>query len=162
LSQDAESFLDQQAAEDLVQRLREGPPSQGLPLPPALRGERPVVSLDDARKAADDFLLLRTTGSTVREFLRHYDLGPLARRVNLDWLTPERRVLIVRTDEPGRLTVYDERLQQRLELEVLGAEGYLGRGGQEYPAAGLRVLRVWDGAAALHDLMAEDLVVRPR
>ena len=46
----------------------------------------------------------------------------------------------------GRLVVLDFRLRQRLELQVLPNKGYESRGGSQYPAAGLQVIRVWETA----------------
>jgi hypothetical protein len=105
---------------------------------------RPVVSIADAQKVSEDFVLLRTLPRGVREFLRQNDLSALRERFDLAFLDPGRRVLLVRgrsaPGKPPTLDVYDDRLQKRLELEVAGEGGYETRGGVERPVGGLRVL----------------------
>jgi hypothetical protein len=86
----------------------------GLPVTAVGRETRPVVSLTDALKVSDDFILLRTLPRGVREFLQQYDL-------NLDYLTPEQRVLLVRgMPQPGEgplLAIYDAQLRKRMEFD---------------------------------------------
>ncbi|MCI0460828.1 MAG: hypothetical protein L0Z62_28095 [Gemmataceae bacterium] len=123
-------------------RLRDGALVRGLALDSVGSDRRPVVQLADARKAADDFVILRTLPRAVKEFLRQYDLASLLPREALDFLTSGEPVLIVRgLPRPGGLpllVVYDAQMRPRLELEVDGRQGYVSRGGVEYPRAGLR------------------------
>jgi hypothetical protein len=103
-------------------------PTEGLPLP------RPgTVSIHDARKVADDFLFLRTTGRSVRDFRRMFAFP------RLDGVSWKDRLLIVRGEREGTLNVYDAALQKRLTLTVDLRQGYAMRRGREYPAAGLRL-----------------------
>ncbi len=134
-------------------------PVRGISLQPRRYRARPeIVSLDDALKAADDFLLLRTTRRTVADFLVQFDFAPLMQRFSLDYLLNGKRVLILRSAEvPGIVTVYDGDLRRRLELQVRPEQGYAQRGGTEYPAAGLQVLRIWEpDERREYDLSAEE------
>jgi hypothetical protein len=87
----------------------------GIPVSAVGREARPVVSVSDALKVSEDFLLLRTLPRGVREFLQQYD-------VSADHLTPGQRVLLVRgVPRPGGgplLAVYDAQLRLRMELEI--------------------------------------------
>jgi hypothetical protein len=120
-------------------------PVAGLPLDRIGSPARPgIISLTDARLASPDFVFLRTTASTVRNFLALYDLTPLAERFDITFLTEGRRVLFARPPRGGGVVVYDEVLRPRLELHVPANRGYERRAGYEYPAAGLWVVRVGD------------------
>ncbi len=146
---------------------------QGIPVRATQRHQRPgTVSLDDATRVAEDFLLLRTTRQTLQDFFGQFDFAPLAARFKLEFLDPGRRLLIVRAisvDESKHdvLIVYDANLQRRLELEIDSSSGYRSRAGIEYPAAGLRVLRVWEmagdpGEMQELSLPGESLIIAPR
>jgi hypothetical protein len=136
------------------------PPVQGLPITRARREQRPgAVALHDAARVADDFLVLRTTRQTVQAFLQQFDIAALAERCSVDYFDAQKRVWIVtaastRSGPEGILDVYDERLRQRLELQVDPSRGYRSRAGQEYPVVGLRVLRAWEGESAGSNLRA--------
>lgn len=113
--------------------------ARGLPVPRVKAGRPGVVSLADAWRVADDFVLLRTTGRTVDAFRALYDLGEV------------RPALIVGdADLPG-VRLYDDAMQPQMELVFDPARGYESRGGVEYPVGGLRVagqggiLRARDG-----------------
>lgn len=130
-------------------------------VPPSLPGGRPrpgAVSLADALKVADDFVLLRTTARSVHDFLALFDFAALAACFGLDFLTGGRSMLIMRLgpgpEKEGALAVFDERGRRRLELKVLGRSGYASRGGVEYPVAGLQVTPVWDADGNEGDLRA--------
>ncbi len=160
---------DSGAALDAARRgLNEGA-IRGLTLDRVGKEGRPVVSLNDVRKTAADFVLLRTLPRAVREFLREYDFAAVRERLPLDYLGADRPVLIVRgIARPGGLpvlAVHDAQLQLRLELEIDGREGYISRGGVEYAKGGLRVVRAWEpgegGRMVEHDLSSEALVVPP-
>ena len=134
---------------DCVERLQNLPVA-GLPLDRIGGPARPgIISLTDARLASPDFVFLRTTASTVRNFLALYDVTPLAERFDVTFLTEGRRVLIARAPRGDGVIVYDEALRPRLELYVPANQGYERRAGYEYPAAGLWVVRV--GEVDRHD-----------
>jgi hypothetical protein len=139
-----------------------GLPVDGLPV-----AARPgVVSLADARQAAPDFLLLRTTARSARDFLALYDFRLLRDRFGLAWLAPEQRLLLVGSGAPGGpVTVYDAELRPRLELVFDPSAGYSSRAGVAFPSSGLQVVRVWEdgpapGALRERDLRGEGLVLR--
>jgi hypothetical protein len=141
----------------------------GLPLDAVGPEPRPVVSLGDARKAADDFILIRTLPGSVSAFLRLYDLAPLRERFDLGDLDGGPR-LIVRGFPPAAgkqalVDLYDVKLRKRVQLGMEAGAGYGSRGGVEYPLGGLRVLRVWQPAAeglVERDVSAEGLILGPR
>jgi hypothetical protein len=120
-----------------------------VPEPPAGPPRPGGVSLADALQVASDFLVLGTTRKSLADFLLLFDFSALGRRCDLDFLTSGRPVLIVRGPAPvgppdGRLRVFDAGLRPRLELRINRDRGYAHRGGWEYPAAGLQVLRIWE------------------
>ena len=129
-------------------RLREGAETHGLSLD-AVGGEaRPgTVSLTDARRAATDFVLLRTTPGSVRALLEQYDFTALAEKMELDWLLKGGRVLLARDAAGEGVLVYDERMRPRLELIPQADGGYVRRAGQEYLREGLAVK--WTGEEGL-------------
>ncbi len=129
-------------------RLREGAETHGLSLD-AVGGEaRPgTVSLTDARRAAPDFVLLRTTPGSVRALLEQYDFTALAEKMELDWLLKGGRVLLARDAAGEGVLVYDERMRPRLELIPQADGGYVRRAGQEYLREGLAVK--WTGEEGL-------------
>jgi hypothetical protein len=118
-------------------------PAPGRPASLWRREQHGVVSLSDAARAAEDFLLLRTIPGTVREFLRQYGVMDLARPEDRDWLGQAQEVLIVPL--PGVplpqvvLALYDGRMMPRLALRADLARGYRTRSGSESPAAGFTV-----------------------
>ncbi len=114
--------------------------------PPLVAGRpRPgTVSLADTFKVADDFVILRTTPSSLRDFLGLFDVTSLVHQFHLDFLTRGDRAIVMRRGpDDGGLVILDERQRRRLELQVDGRSGYAARGGVEFPVGGLRVLRVW-------------------
>jgi hypothetical protein len=122
-------WVDSAARHDLGERL-DSLAVTGVPLASIPALNRPVpVSLDDARKVADDFVLLRTTQSSAESFLRLFTLP------KHDFL--DRPLLIVR-DGAG-LAIYDECGRKRMVLSIRADEGYRCRGGVEFPAGGLEV-----------------------
>jgi hypothetical protein len=90
--------------------------------------ERPgVVALEDARRAAADFVFTATTRQSLDLLLACYDLSPLESvdRELVAWLRTSRQVLLIRTPGIGQeawptqlLTAYDEKLQPRLRLGI--------------------------------------------
>jgi len=146
---------------------------EGIPLHAVAGQSRPgSVSLADARKVAGDFVFVRTTRQTVEDFLRVFDFSTLQRRYSLDFLAPGRPVLILRefsrrSEGNPMLAVYDEQIRKRLELAIPLAGGYVNRGGVEFPAVGLAVVRCWESVNPLaplreHDLRAEPVLVPPQ
>jgi hypothetical protein len=144
--------------------LRDGGPPRGVPVEALPAASRPgVVSLADARQAAADFVVLRTTARSARAFPDLYDWGGLEGRFRLDWLTSGRPLLILGT-AAGQVTLYDAEVRRRLELAYDPAAGYDTRAGVEFPAGGLRVVRVWTegeapGSLREHDLRGEGIVL---
>ncbi len=125
-----------------------------------------VISLSDARRAAPDFLFLRTTTSTLRQLFDQYDFAPLMKRFRLALLEPMANLLLARTNR-GMLVLHDAAHRPRLEMEVDTSRGFRRRGGREVSVAGLRVLRVWEDAGEgelliLRELSTEAVLVRPR
>jgi hypothetical protein len=147
-------------------------PVQGIPVTTIRPSSRPaVVSLRDALRAGEDFVVLRTTRSSVAAFLTLFDWTGLTRRFSLDFFHPEGCRLILRgmgsSDESAEsVTVYDGQVRPRLLLTVETTSGYESRGGCEVPVDGLRILRVWEelagGGLAERDLRGERVVVFPR
>ena len=90
----------------------------GLPLD-AVGGEaRPgAVSLTDARRAAADFVLLRTTPGSVRALLEQVDLTKRIDQAGLE-LLKSGRVLLARDATGKTLVVYDHDLRPRLKLSL--------------------------------------------
>ena len=68
------------------------------------------------------------------------------------------------TESEPTFCAYDRDLRPRLELAADLGRGYGARGGVEFPAAVLRVLRAWDGTgvAQRFDPRGERLVLPPR
>jgi hypothetical protein len=132
-----------------LRRLREGAETHGLPLDAVGGDARPgTVSLTDARRAAADFVLLRTTPGSVRALLEQYDFTPLAEEIELDWLLSGGLVLLARGAMGPGVLVYDEDVRPRLELIPQTVGGYVSRAGQEYPREGLAVKLREGGRAA--------------
>jgi hypothetical protein len=151
--------------EAAVRRVRAGLALPGLPLeaigPPVRPG---TVSLADARRAAPDFVFLHTLPGSVRALLGQFDFAAGAG----PWGAPgplfSQRVLLARSLQGPGVTVYDEALRPRLELAPVVEGGFVRRAGQEWPAGGLRVLRVWEeesGEWRARDVRAEGVVLPP-
>jgi hypothetical protein len=119
---------------------------QGLPAAQVAEPDRPVTSLADARRVADDFAIVRTLRQGKGEALDALDFGDLA------FSRPEAH-LVVRVPSRGGGTVlafYDDRLHKRLEAVTDLSRGFWRRGRREMPAAGLRVVRLWDQEGREH------------
>jgi hypothetical protein len=165
LAEDLGLIPDPELRAALLERLRQPPAGRGLAPGPRSGGEVPGrVSLEDARRAAEDFIFVRTLPQGVREFLGLFDLTPLALRFGLDYLNPGQPVLFWREGPEPVVTIYDAAQRSRLRLQADLTKGYRLRAGKEYPAAGLRVLGVWELAAGgmqEHALEGEGIVLRP-
>ncbi len=112
-----------------------------------------VVTLEDAQRAAGDFVVRRTSRQSLDSLLADYDLSPLAASAGeaYDWLTKSRDVLLIRTlarsaAERGGdfLTAFDLDLRVRLQLALPrpGRPVYFERTGSQRLQAGLRVTEV--------------------
>jgi hypothetical protein len=128
------------------------------------------VSVDDAARAAPDFLFLRTTRGSARDFVLRFDWSTLAQHVSLDFLAGRENVLIIRAsgdarDRTGRIDVYDALLRLCLQLRVNQAGGYSARAGVEYPTDGLEALRAWSDRSEcvlVEQTLAAGVQVPPR
>ncbi len=101
----------------------------GLSLDRVPELSRPAVSLADARKVADDFVVLRTTASSLRAFWAALSIEPGP------WPIVARVV-----DESGKpvLGAFDSAMRLCAEFEGDWSDGSIVRGGAEIPRAGLR------------------------
>jgi hypothetical protein len=122
------------------------------------------VSLSDALQVAADFIVLRTTRKSVREFFALFDFSELASRFGLEFLTESRLLLILRGSvgpegKEGRLRILDETMRPRVELQISPEDGYASRGGWEYPAGGLKVLRIRQADGVEEDAQKLDLKI---
>jgi hypothetical protein len=104
-----------------------------------------VVSLADVRKAAPDFVLLRTTTQSAAVFFRLYNFDSVRKRYPFLDLDQGRPMLILRK-APAGLVIFDEQIRRRIELVFDPARGYRSRGGVEYSVSPLTVVRVWEAA----------------
>lgn len=113
-------------------------PLRGVPLPLTKGPARPVaVSLDDARKVAPDFVFLRTTRRSLAEVRGVFDFSEIERRVAPSLFASGRRWLLIRDEGARWLALYDADGHKEMQLRVRDDQGYVHRGGYEYPAAGL-------------------------
>src|SRR5205814_3313813 len=111
-----------------------------IALPPPGRPRPGVVSLDDARRAAEDFVLRRSTQQSIREFLTLFDLSPLSPLLGYDAADPAAWGLIVRGESgAGTFDLHDRSLKRQATLRADVSEGYRSRAGSEFPRAGLIV-----------------------
>lgn len=103
-----------------------------------------VVSLADAVRAADDFLLLHTTRSAVAEFVDQYPALPWS-LTQTNPKTPQKLLILpdpeTLSSDAIQLVVYDRNLQEVFRTEADLSAGYIGVGGKEFPRNGLRLLR---------------------
>jgi hypothetical protein len=99
-----------------------------------------VVSLADARLAAEDFVITATTARSRRDFLGCFDF----RGCRLDWLEDEPDLLLLPRCRPTGVRILDHRLQPRLDLFRDSSQGYCCHGGVELPRNGLRIGAAWD------------------
>ena len=116
----------------------------GLPHAQLAECPRPTVALTDVRKVAADFVIVRSKAKGLTKLLGRFGLiEGLRDRYRLP--TSFRLCVQALNDvnEPT-LTLFDEPLRQRVELEVDTSQGYERRAGVESPRAGLRVRVVWE------------------
>jgi hypothetical protein len=130
-------------SEEQAQPWREGLVFPGLPLDAVGEAVKPAtVSLADGRRAAPDFVVLHTLPGNVRALTQQFEMGSACAELL------SSRVLIARSTTGPGVVIFDEALRPRLEIEPVLSSGYASRAGQEWPAGGLRVVRVWEEAEA--------------
>jgi hypothetical protein len=109
--------------------------SDGLPLtdcgPPPKPG---VVSLHDALLTADDWFVLRTTRSSLRDWDSAFVWSELGIQPSRDW-----KLILPQGDD---LIAFDEWLNPSARITTDLSEGYRLQGGVEVPSAGLIVSQV--------------------
>ncbi|MCS7046215.1 MAG: hypothetical protein NZO58_07655 [Gemmataceae bacterium] len=144
----------------------------GVPILAVASLERPVAALADARRASDDFIVLRTLPGSRRLLRTCFDWSVLERRFQLQRLWSgatfrclrlvcgtDQSVVVISADvDAGR----GAQSGPRLLLEADPGLGYRNRGGLELPVAGLRIWAVRDDNGADHDLRGEEVRVLPR
>lgn len=163
--------------EQLIHRVRNQLSIKAVPVagfPGHSRGI--VVALEDAKRAAMDFVFLRTTRSSLDSLLSRYDLRPLRDHAQevWKWLTQGRDVLLIRTprlpsDAGAFIIAYDRDMLPRVEFglgEPVRPVRYIEHAGGEYLVGGLRVLRILDytgdsATSIAHDLHRQDIVLQP-
>jgi hypothetical protein len=110
--------------------------TEGIEISESPQSETGVkVSLADASRVTSDFVLVRTTRNSMREFLQLFDwsaMGPSG-----GW---QQTRLVVGDFTHPIITVYDERYRKCLDLEYDPASPYFKRGGVELPSGGLRAV----------------------
>jgi hypothetical protein len=105
--------------EMLRARLRELPVT-GFPALDVAVPDRPVVSLADARRVAEDFVFLRTLPGSVRQFFETLDRSTLP-RFDLEGVTREPVLLIVTpAAPPGVVAVYDATMRCIMQIKPAG------------------------------------------
>jgi hypothetical protein len=120
-----------------------------------------IVSLADALRTADDFVLLRTTGRPWFRFACGYLLNASSNAFALKGLSVTNPELCFRRIAPGDgqviLMIYDSELRPRMLLSFDPSKGYMTRRGVGYPVSPLSVLRVWEEAEEGKPLRERDL-----
>jgi hypothetical protein len=114
------NLLTEMERDQCLSRLAEGSETRGLSMDAVGGDARPgSVSLTDARRAAMDFVLLRTTPGSVRALLEQVDFTQYADQTDLHCLLTSGRVLLARDATGKMLVVYDDQLGPRLKLPLL-------------------------------------------
>ena len=150
----------QSVGQRLVRDEPSGIPVRELPLP----GSRPgVICLEDTLQVSGDFLLLRTTPTSVAEFWRWYDTTPLQHLGLEPHVTLLMRSPLCRLREipPPFLTGYDAAMRPRLEFVTAGEPTYREWAGVEYLREGLRLVRAWDEAGQAIMLPTTPVLLKP-
>src|SRR5439155_11894867 len=110
------------------------PPAGGEP------GRPGSVSISDARKASEDFIILRTTKKSAEEFVSYFRFEVLdTQLLSLPWAAG-KPILVIREarkspDVDSLLSIYDCRGIRRLQLSIDSSQGYQKRAGLELPRA---------------------------
>jgi len=121
---------------------------RGIPVSDLDKGSRPgAVSITDAARAAADFVLLKTTTTSVTEFLKCFRFEELDSRISFLNSPEASPRLMVGENSPQEhgllLSFYDSQLTKRLEFIMDASMGYDSRAGLELPRAGLQVTHAW-------------------
>lgn len=127
LAEDAGLALN--AEEGKTAAILENTPVPGLRIAEVAEPDRPVASLADARRVAEDFVVVKTLGDIalpeVFNILRDHKPRVLAR---------------VPGDEGSVLALFDDDYRKRLVLKEDLSQGFIALKGVEFPAAGFRVV----------------------
>lgn len=111
----------------------------GIPLDHLGGDQKPgTVSTLDACQVAGDFLYLKTTSSSIAEFLQQYDYSDLQNQFNVG------EPFLILTMRENSVCILDKKFLKRVELKPLLEEDYVRRAGREYLTDGFQVLRVWE------------------
>jgi hypothetical protein len=139
---------------------------EGISISRPINSGRPGVSLADAFRVADDFVILRTTARSAQEFLGLFDFTPIRQHDAAEYLDSPHRITIVSApalgeEKLGILIIFDALYRRRLELQIDPKHGYETRHRLEYPAAGLQVMAQWqpDASAALGQILMPPLTI---
>jgi hypothetical protein len=91
-----------------------------------------IVALEDAKKVALDFVVTRTTRSSLSELLGDYDFEPLNGVAPSAYSTlAEGRALLIRTGL-RRMTAFDSSMTKLLELSLEDSARYVECGAKDY------------------------------
>lgn len=151
---------------DVRSDLRTAAPVAGLDASIVAPPGRPVASLSDVRRVADDFVIVCTLPGGLGVLWQQFDFAPLLRRYRLPFDDRGQGVRLfvqVATESGPVLTAYDEQLRPRLTLSLDVGQGHNHRAGIEAPSAGLLALSVWedaDSALRQYDLDGERVALR--
>jgi hypothetical protein len=121
----------------------------GLSIKESVDCSRPaIVSLADAMRTAEDFVLLRTASRPWSQFGFAYFWRATLSSFAFQGLHTWNPELLVRapksSDGLPHLIMYDGKIRPRVELAFDPRQGYISRKGIEFPASPLRILRVWE------------------
>ncbi len=138
-------LADDTARDDLISSIRRMP-LRGQPVASYGDSVRAgVVALEDAFKAAQDFVFLSTTRQSLDEFFIHFDWQELAKTDSelAHWLQTSREVLLIRQTVPVpnaaiELALFDGSMSLRASMSIDMSSAVL-RQGVELPAQGLRL-----------------------
>jgi hypothetical protein len=129
-------------------------PVPGLAAHSLAEPARPAAALNDVRRVADDFMIVRTLPGGLRELMRLFDFGPLASVCSIHdpcWREGElpRVAAMIHTPRGPALGFFGDDYRCRLEAVADISAGFLCRAGVEVPRLGLRIVAV-EGADAAH------------
>jgi hypothetical protein len=121
-------------------------PVGGIALTPT-RGQagRIGVSVHDAFRVAVDFLFLRTTTRSAKDFFALFDFAAIRDRLLMESLESPNSCLIldgsaIGEQTTGSIVIFDAGQRRCLDLRINAARGYESRGGVECPVAGLEAV----------------------
>jgi hypothetical protein len=124
-----------------------------------------IVSLADALRVADDFLVLRSSEQSWYDLCDRYYFSTISRQFCLHDLNSAEPLLILRTTPIDSLheivTIFDYKFRERLVFAFDPRQGYLNRRGVEVPASPLRLVRVWEEGEDPERLREHELSDRP-